>query len=201
MNFNDLYKKIKDIDENVQPVAPVHTDGPAEGECMMPLPGVAMGAAPKQQDNVTMNVSLNGQGAGGVRSLMNILKDIEDGHADHDDDNEVEPIMGDMIAHMAHEQDDPEMGEAIGDDSETWGNSVHGDAGHHIHGVDAVTFSGDDMNSKGKISPLARAPGTNPLQHPMHESLVDRLQSMYEAIKDEDDAKKMAEGSTDLMSH
>jgi hypothetical protein len=148
-----------------------------------------------------MLVSLNGQRPGGVRSFMNILKDIEDAPADHDDDNEVEPIMGDMIAHMAHEQDDPEMGEAIGDDSETWGNSVHGDAGHHIHGVDAVTFSGDDMNSKGKISPLARAPGTNPLQHPMHESLVDRLQSMYEAIKDEDDAKKMAEGSTDLMSH
>ena len=50
------------------------------------------------------------------------------------------------------------------------------------------------MNSKGKVSPLARAPGTNALQHPMHESLVDKLTAMYETIKEtahhEDDEEK-----------
>jgi len=214
MNFNDLYKTIRAIDENAQPVAPVHTDAPAEEEGIeiiggpMGLPGM-MGhqEPPKQQDNVTMNVSLNGSGSGGVRSLMNILKDIEDGgdsdngHAlfgePHDGDAE-EPIMGDMVKAMSHDQDEEEcytgMEEEMGDAGETWANSAHGDMGHHTHGIDAVTFSGDDMNSKGKLSPLARAPGTNPLQHPMHESLVDRLTAMYETIKEnahhEDDEEK-----------
>jgi len=205
MNFNDLYKTIRAIDENAQPVAPVHTDAPAEEEGIeiiggpMGLPGM-MGhqEPPKQQDNVTMNVSLNGSGSGGVRSLMNILKDIEDGgdsdsaHAlfgePHDGDAE-EPIMGDMVKAMSHDQGEEEcytgMEEEMGDDGETWANSAHGDMGHHTHGIDAVTFSGDDMNSKGKISPLARAPGTNALQHPMHESLVGQLTAMYEEIKGE----------------
>jgi hypothetical protein len=148
-----------------------------------------------------MNVSLNGQGSGGVRSLMNILKDIEDGadsdtgHDDHamfgepSDSDEQEPIMGDMIDAMSHAQHEEEcytgMEEEMADEGQQWGNSAHGDAGQHTHGIDAVTFSGDDMNSKGKVSPLARAPGTNPLQHPMHESLVGKLSAMYEEIKGE----------------
>jgi hypothetical protein len=215
MNFNDLYKTIRAIDENAQPVAPVHTDAPAEEEGIeiiggpMGLPGM-MGhqEPPKQQDNVTMNVSLNGSGSGGVRSLMNILKDIEDGgdsdsaHAlfgePHDGDAE-EPIMGDMVKAMSHDQGEEEcytgMEEEMGDDGETWANSAHGDMGHHTHGIDAVTFSGDDMNSKGKISPLARAPGTNAMRHPMHESLVDKLTAMYETIKEnahhDDEEKKI----------
>ena len=199
MNFNDLYKTIRAIDENAQPVAPVHTDGPAEAEGIeiiggpMGLPGMLGGhtEAPKQADNVTMNVSLNGQGSGGVRSLMNILKDIEDGadsdtgHDDHamfgepSDSDEQEPIMGDMIDAMSHAQHEEEcytgMEEEMADEGQQWGNSAHGDAGQHTHGIDAVTFSGDDMNSKGKVSPLARAPGTNPLQHPMHEEMHEHL--------------------------
>jgi hypothetical protein len=207
MNFNDLYKTIRAIDENAQPVAPVHTDGPAKEEGIeiiggpMGMPSI-MGhqEPPKQQDNVTMNVSLNGSGAGGVRSLMNILKDIEDGKDGHDhdalfgepSDGAEEPIMGDMIAHMANEEG---MDETFDDDKEVWGNSAHGSSGHHTHGVDAVTFSGDDMNSKGKVSPLARAPGTNALQHPMHESLVDKLTAMYETIKEERTEEKDEKGN------
>jgi hypothetical protein len=208
MKFEDLYKKIRAIDEGAE-VAPVHTDAPTEAEGIeiiggpMGLPGILGGhtEAPKQADNVTMNVSLNGQGSGGVRSLMNILKDIEDGgdngsgHAllgePHDSDAE-EPIMGDMIAHMAHEED---MEETFDDDKEVWGNSAHGGSGHHTHGIDAITFSGDDMNSKGKVSPLARAPGTNALQHPMHESLVDKLTAMYETIKEERTEEKDENGN------
>jgi hypothetical protein len=159
-----------------------------------------------------MNVSLNGQGSGGVRSLMNILKDIEDGtdsnigHDDHamfgepsDSDDEEEPLIGDMVAHMAHDQEEEEcytgMEEEIADEGHQWGNSAHGGSGHHTHGIDAITFSGDDMNSKGKLSPLARAPGTNALQHPMRESLVDKLTAMYETIKEERTEEKDENGN------
>jgi chromosome segregation ATPase len=50
-----------------------------------------------------------------------------------------------------------------------------------------VTFTGDDMNSKGAISPLARAPGSNTLRAPSHvsEELVSRLSQMYQSIKEE----------------
>jgi hypothetical protein len=145
----------------------------------MGLPGHAELA--KQQDSVSMNVSLNGAGADGVRSLMNILKDIEDAGVGAQQEPE-EPIMGDMIAQMTHDQEES-MEEVIDDDAEMYGNSAHGDSGHHTHGVDAVTFSGDDMNrSKHSYKHNYRG-GDNPMN--MQESLQDRLMAMYQTIKEE----------------
>ena len=177
MNFKDLMTKLNNIEEGIEVIGG-------------PMPGHQ-----EQPDNVTMSVNINGTGAGGVKDLMKILKDIEDGPATdvgHDHGPE-EPIMGDMVDAMAHAEEEEEcyvqpeesMGETFEDDHEDWGNSAEGGSGHHVGGVDSVTFTGDDMNSKGKVSPLARAPGTNALQHPMHESLVDKLTAMYEEIKGE----------------
>ena len=136
---------------------------------------------PSQPDNVTVNVSMNGQGKGGIRDLMDILRNL-DKEVDHDHE---EPIMGNIVAKMkaAHEGPEVEMGEELGDDSETYANSAHGDAGSHVHGIDAVTATGNDLASKGKASPLATAPGTNPLRGPIQEGLVDKLQSHYEEVK------------------
>jgi hypothetical protein len=339
MKFEDLYKKIRAIDEGIE-VAPVEAEGieiiggPMGGM----LGGMGHSEPPKQQDSVSMNVSLNGAGAGGVRDLMDILHRIDAG-GDHDDSHDSEPahhepahkpdheepIMGDMIDAMASEgmdnnveeffrkvansddgsdmlydaqmgkygreleqavqdkyddisidsglhgdddfeqiydrmmdnieadygnrdTDNQELGELtaeypggstnfstgevkgkytadqnngldsnapsakeqglpdkpsapgywttqqkeveeeMGDDGETWANSSHGDAGAHTHGIDAVTATGDDMNSKGGSSPLSRAPGSNSLiRHHWHvqEGLVDKLAAMYEEIKGE----------------
>lgn len=92
MNFQDLYKKIRSIDENteVPVIEPMPTvDVPAGagasdesvGECgmMPPMGAMAPNTPPPQQDTVSMNVSMNAQGAGGIRDLMNVLKDIQDG--------------------------------------------------------------------------------------------------------------------------
>jgi len=304
MKFEDLYKRIRAIDEGVE-VAPIEAEGieiiggPMGGM----LGGMGHNEPPKQQNSVSMNVSLNGAGAGGVRDLMDILHRIDAG-GDHDDSHDSEPahhkpdheepIMGDMIDAMASEAigndveeffrkvansdngsdmlydaqmgkygreleqavqdkyddisidsglhgdddfeqiydrmmdnieadygnrdpDDQELGELtavypggstnfstgevkgthtpekeveeeMGDDGETWANSTHGDAGAHTHGIDAVTATGDDMNSKGGSSPLSRAPGSNSLiRHHWHvqEGLVDKLVAMYEEIKGE----------------
>ena len=166
MNLKDLIAKMTAIEEGVQPVE----------ECgAMPVH-----AGPGQQDNVTMNVSMNGQGEGGIRNLMDILRNLDKAEHGHE-----EPIMGDIVAKMTAAQEGPEieMGEELGDDGETYGNSAHGDAGSHVHGIDAVTATGNDLASKGKASPLATAPGTNPLRGPVQEGLVDKLQAHYEEIK------------------
>jgi hypothetical protein len=209
MNLKDLIAKMDAIEEGVD----VKTD-----ECgAMPMPGAVMSIGPQahqgQQDNVSMTINVNGQGEGGLRSIMNILRDIEAGEepADGDDTGHEEPIMGaDESQNIQGDESpltvspDEEMEEVIGDDEEGWGNSAHGGHKHHTHGLDAVTFSGDDMNSKGKISPVSRAPGTNPLREPSQfdEALVQRLTTMYQEIKEAGGEKKtMSRAAKGVMKY
>ena len=209
MNLQELVTKLRRIDEG-KPVAPVHTDGPADGEGIIigspmggMLGGMGQSTPPKQQDNVDMNITLHGTGAGGVRDLMNILHNIETGNTgshDHDGHDHQEPIMGDMVRAMADEQiapPDQDLEEVLDDDSQTWGNSAHGDSGHHVHGIDSVTMHGDDMNSKGGPEPTKKQGGGNPyntkIKH-TNESLVNRLSQMYQAIKEERTEEKDANG-------
>ena len=154
MNFADLYKKLQAIEENAV-IAPVHTDSVEECGGMMPP-----SSTPKQQDNVTMNVSMNGSGKGGIRDLMAILKNIDDADnapapADHGDH--------DMIVGM-----------------EDFKNSMANASGSHTMDIDAVTGTGDDMHSKGLEAPKVNGGG-----NPMQEATVQRLQQMYDAIKEE----------------
>lgn len=161
MNFEDLMRKMKSIDE-----------GQSVEECG-DMPG-SMSVSPSQQDNVTMNVSMNGSGAGGIRDLMAILKNIEDTGHDHDDilvgePNKHEPVMGAMVQSMADEQ-------AVG---EEYGNSVEGGSDAEVYGIDAVTQTGDDLHSKGREAPPVNGGG-----NPMQEALVSRLAQMYDEIKE-----------------
>lgn len=71
---------------------------------------MSMPSMNKQQDNVSMNVSMNGSGSGGIRDLMDILRNLEKGdigHDDHSGDDEImpgisivkkEPMIGDEYA-------------------------------------------------------------------------------------------------------
>jgi hypothetical protein len=205
MHLYDLIEKLKKIEDSSVVKESVEECGE--------VPIQMIGQPHAQQDNVTMNVSMNGQGPGGIKNLMDILRSIEKGKQgdkpkliigkpEHDHE---EPMMGDMVASMADEEtednvtggkspfttDERDMEEEFDDDEETYANSANGSPGKHIHGIDAVTFSGDDMNSKGKISPVARAPGTNSLREPSNfdESLVNRLSAMYQEIKEAGDKK------------
>jgi hypothetical protein len=165
MNFQDLYKKIAAIEEgSMPPVAPTHTDGPTTDEC-----GDMMGPSdpPKQQDNVTMNVSMNGSGAGGIRDLMGILKHIESG-GDHMD---------------PHPHDVEKL---FGDDYE---NSPEGGSEPEVYGIDAVTQTGNDMHSKGIEEPKVSGGG-----NPMQEALVSRLSLLYQAIKEEIQQQDLGDG-------
>jgi hypothetical protein len=148
MNFQDLMQKIKDIDEGFEPqdkythadqdveemgAAKSNAETPLMGdveECGgMPSMGPMSSMAPKQQDNVTMNVSMNGSGAGGIRDLMSILKNIEQGGGDAEKDM----VVG--LEQMANAPDE------------------------QTAGIDAVTPTGDDLHSKGGEAPKVNGGG------------------------------------------
>jgi hypothetical protein len=164
MNFEELMKKMKAIDEGQVAedcgAMPIGISGPAE-----------------QQDNVTMNVSMNGSGAGGIRDLMAILKNIENAEHDHGhadvlvgEPSEEEPIMGAIVQSMGHEH-------GMGEEYE---NSVEGGSESEVYGIDAVTPTGNDLASTGGNE----FPKVNGGGNPMQEALVSRLAQMYDEIKE-----------------
>jgi hypothetical protein len=167
------------------------------GECGMPgmanMPGGMMGMRnepPKQGDSVSMNVSMNGSGAGGIRDLMGILKNIDDadqgqmgiaGHDHHDDDNMEMPI----IMKAMGGDDEPEMGGDDESDMEEFANEPD----EMTAGIDAVTATGNDIHSKGAEAPKANG-GGNPMKIKAGETfklpsgdLKIKLEGLYNDIK------------------
>lgn len=120
MNFQHLLAKMKELDEGLQSQDTyVETDKDIE-ECGGMAPMSSMSSmSPKQQDNVNMSVNMSGQGAGGIRDLMAILKNIEQGGGDAEQDM----VVG--LEQMANAPDEKTAN------------------------IDAVIPAGDDLHSKG----------------------------------------------------
>jgi hypothetical protein len=211
MNFQDLISKMTALDqpvaESVQP--PVQAIGatpsgpatpeqtgdsghlsleeqPAE-ECGMPGM-IKIGGQSDQPDNVTMNVSMNGSGAGGIRDLMDILRNLEKG-----DEHDGEKLFGmesdQAVIEPAGEVEPNFTGEPRFDDVEDheklFGEVDVEEDGEYknrpypvVRGASAVLPTGNDMHSKG-LGALKHNGGENP----MHEGLVKKLSQMYEEIK------------------
>ena len=116
MNFNELFQKMRELDAPVaeelkggQKKLDVDKDGDIEAddlkdlrdkkvdeevvdECGMgPMSGMSQG----QQDNVNMSINMNGAGPGGIRDLLDILRNIEQGSDDPDSGE-----LGDLIGAM-----------------------------------------------------------------------------------------------------
>jgi hypothetical protein len=180
MNFQELYKKIYELDNPVveepnegnyfgQQVqlakmrgdkkADLDGDGNLEPVKEM---GCGMGPEPStQQDNVSMNVNMSGSGSGGIRDLINILKNIDGEHGGSGDD------LGDLIGKMDHPNDDePGMDldkkVVIGDDqpmdeyanepTETMGElPMSGTDIHRPHGNYAAAQPGDNPMAVARI--------------------------------------------------
>lgn len=183
MNFNELMQRMRDIDTPA-PIAEV--SDVAEAGCGMPgmdnMPSSMMGA-PKQQDSVTMNVSMNGAGAGGIRDLMAILKNIDD-VADKGPDIDLgEPEQfGDRDMDVIVKKQPGMDMMTIDDDYENEPDEIY-------HNQDAVVGTGDDLHSKGgEVSPVNG--GGNPRQVKTGETfklpsgnLKIKLESLYQEIK------------------
>jgi hypothetical protein len=195
MNFNELFQKMRDLD---QPV----TEEPNEGnafsgaldaakdagkdefevdgktfqvkeddveECGMgPMPSMNQ----EQQDTVTMNLSMNGSGSGGIRDLLDILKNIdgEDGG-----EEQLGKLMGKMDKEPIIGDADMPMDEYANSPDEAYGT------------VGDVTPTGNDLHSKGAEAEKVNG-GGNPFD--VSEELVNRLASMYESIKSRDNVNE-----------
>ena len=200
MNFNELFQKMRELDAPVseelkggQKNLDADKDGDIEAddladlrakkvdeeivdECGMDMP-MSMGS-PKQQDTVSMNISMNGSGPGGIRDLMDILRDIEDGPTGGMDDE-----MGVIIDKMSgndsgHEEPLLGMDEAEAggfDQASTTPNPKTAPLG-------AAFPTGNDLLSHGGNERPKVNGGGNPYAATA-ESLIPRLSSLYHEVK------------------
>lgn len=199
MNFNELFQKMRELDAPVaeelkggQKKLDVDKDGDIEAddlkdlrdkkvdeeivdECGMDMP-MPMGAN-KQQDTVSMNISMNGSGPGGIRDLMNILRDIEDGGGDPESGE-----LGDLIDKM----DGPDGGQEplIGmDEADGAGfDQASTTPAPQTAQMSAAFPTGDDISSHGGNERPKVNGGGNPYAMAA-ESLIPRLSSLYTEIK------------------
>ena len=135
--------------------------GQVDESCSMPGD---MASIPKQSDSVSMNVSLNASGSGGIKDLMGILKGIEQGHTDTD--------------HPSHDTDSGKDVIIGGDDfpfDEEFANAPE----EAYAPVDAVIPSGDDLHGQGSEAPKVNGGG-----NPMQETLMNQLSRLYTEVKE-----------------
>jgi hypothetical protein len=132
-------------------------------ECGLPgmssMPSGMMGS-PKQSDSVTMNVSMNGSGAGGIRDLMDILRNL-DGDQDSND------AGADIVLGVEEDGTDGNFTNATTEPNPT------------TYDMDAVLPTGDDIHSKGREALKVNGGG-----NPLAETLMARLSAHYQSIKE-----------------
>lgn len=201
MNFQELMKKMVELEKPVVENETIaNIDQVEECGMMMPPPSAPM-QPPKQQDSVTMNVSMNGSGSGGIKDLMNILRNIESGdiesgdidmdhdhehdHGDDDDSGEFGIDTTDVIFKKNNNSDKIGL---IDDEYEI--NDEYGNEPDEIYqDTDSVLGTGDDIHSKGGEAPKANG-GGNPrsvnsgttYKLPSGDLKI-RLESLYKDIK------------------
>ncbi len=134
-----------------------------------PMGMMGMNSPQGQQDSVTMNISMNGSGAGGIRDLMSILRNIESSDNTDVHSHDVSKLFGgdDIEVAFGEEMSDGGFGSAT-----TEPNTA-------TAGIDAVTATGNDLASKGIEAPKVNGGG-----NPMHETVKQRLYTLYNEIKE-----------------
>ena len=195
MNFNELMQRMRDLDAPVseelkggQKELDTDKDGDIEADDLKDLRdkkvdedlvdecgmGSMQGMSSGQQDNVNMSINMNGAGKGGIRDLLDILRNIEQGSDDPDSGE-----LGDLIGAMGNEPRgkvaviDNDMEMPVGEFANS-PDEMYADVGD-------VIPTGDDMHSKGAEAPKVNG-GGNPFGV-NEEELIARLGSLYETIK------------------
>ena len=141
-------------------------------ECGMSPMGSPMGmpGMSKQQDNVSMNINMTGSGSGGIRDLMDILRNIEQGaddHGGHDHDDGLDMKIGGPALVM---KKDPVLGDE-------WDNSPD----PVVKPTGAFpSDTGNDMHRPKGAHPAVTG-GDNAMAL---ESIVARLDRLYKEVKE-----------------
>ena len=200
MNFNELYRKIAAIDK--QPTSDI-----AETCGMSPMSSPMSSPMP-QQDNVNMNVNMSGSGAGGIRDLMAILKNIEDGDQQASPSiaggleisGDMDSTGGDELAQMLRLTGQDDGSDSMSDKEMIPGNDNSSDGpelddepedefkdesfvnepDENYNDVGAVTTdAGGGLNGSKQQIKHGSTPGNNPLP----ESVKQRLQAKYQQYR------------------
>lgn len=154
----------------------VKEDGSIE-ECGM-MGGMGPSEPMKQQDSVTMNVNMSGSGKGGIRDLLDVLRNIENktGDVDSGPDVLVKKDSDDMPPELKS------MGMALDDDFANEPDEMYKD-------MDSMMQTGDDLHSKGAEAPKVNG-GGNPRQITSGTTfslpkgdLKIKLENLYNEIK------------------
>jgi hypothetical protein len=128
---------------------------------------MSMPSMSKQQDTVSMNISMNGSGGGGIRDLMDILRNLEkDGSGHHDHDDELDLKIGGPALMMKKEP-------VLGDE---YSNSPDVQMGQDNFPID----HGDDLHKPKASYSDKPYRGDNPMAV---EGIKNRLDSLYNNIK------------------
>jgi len=164
------------------PTAP-RPDRPVE-ECGPMGPGGMMGMRDQQPDTVSMSVNMNGQGPGGIRDLLSILRDIEGAPAD-------EPAMGtnssgDLeldIKSMSHPHDEPSHDHE--EDGLIFGNDMEEEYANQpdemYSTIDDITNIGSNAGRGDNERPKVNG-GGNPYTA-TSEGIKRQLQNLYQEVK------------------
>ena len=156
MNFQELYNKIRQLDETSPEMIPPAAVTSPDDEMLATECGGMMSpqmSAPKHSDSVTMNVSMNGSGAGGIKDLLDILRNIENASG-QDTDDVLVGVEAEEAFSDATTRPDPTMV--------------------------PTPDSGDDLHREKEEYPKANG-GGNPMR--MRETLVSKLSARYNEIK------------------
>jgi hypothetical protein len=189
MNFNELFQKMRELDQPVgeelkggQKKLDADNDGDIEADDLKDLRdkkvdeelvdecGMGPMSGPQdQQDNVNMSINMSGSGSGGIRDLLDILRNIESG-SDGMDGGMDGGDLGKLIGNMDKE---PIIGGKIAVDE------FANEPDEMYAPVSAVTPTGDDLHSQGGEAPKVNG-GGNPMTM---ESLILRLGDLYQDVK------------------
>lgn len=156
MNFQELMQRMAELDQPIAENDSVQED--TIDECGMDMPS-SMPSKPEQQDSVTMNISMNGSGKGGIRDILDILRNLEG-----EEDNEM-PVVIKPMGNMG-----------MGIEKEELANSPDEAYGS----VSDVIPSGDDLHASKDSYSDKPYRGDNPMAV---ESIRTRLDTLYQEIK------------------
>jgi hypothetical protein len=145
-------------------------------ECGLPgmstMPSGMMGdRAPKQQDSVSMNLSMNGSGSGGIRDLMDILRNLDDTGSSHDHDSDMGLDLDLDSPKLMIAKKEPVLGDE-------YANSPDVQMGQDNFPID----HGDDLHKPKASYSDKPYRGDNPMAV---EGIKNRLDSLYNNIKNQ----------------
>ena len=180
MNFKDLMSKLSEIegsgtvphDSTASPLSyadPEISEDTVE-ECGGPI---GMPGNPNQQDSVNLSINMNGSGKGGIRDILDILRNIDGGEEEID-------LPG-------IELDIDDLGQGHDDHGNHGHEELMGGVGEELanepdemySGLDASVHSGDDLN-RSKAMFRRSQPGDNAMAT---ESLKVQLKNLYQEVK------------------